>query len=370
MKRKVTVSAVTLLLVSLLSTTLVIPLVLAEAGGIGKFLTVDIIGEGYVTATKVDSGETWIFTQNGTEKVGAGTVLLEAFATEGWEFSHWDGDLVGISDNSTEYKTEKYGYVVAVFVQETFTITAFAVGPGSIDPSGNVLVESGFDQAFAFTPEAGNHVSAIVVDGSYLSSFSSSYTFHDVTADHTITVFFSADGTASVPDGSGVTVFLASGAGLTFDDTDGGIATADSEYYPIGGATAWEINVTFAFTGEVIVTLHYNDSGLSLTDEQNLRLIRGDSVEAIRSDINGDLEVDGTDVSIVANAVKQGYWYDPLLDINNDGAVDETDLQRVNANKGAFLEDITAGINTDLNIIWGITEQFSVFGVHKYSWWD
>jgi hypothetical protein len=370
MKRKVSVLAVTLLLVSMLPTALAIPLVQADPGGIGKFLTVDIIGEGYVTATKVDSGETWVFTQNGTEKVGAGTVLLEASAAEGWEFSSWDGDLIGTAENSTEYKTEKYGYVVAVFVPKTPTITATAIGPGDISPSGNVAVEYGADQTFAFSPDAGNHVSAIVVDGVFLSSFSLSYAFQDVATDHTITVYFSADGTATVPAGSAVTVFAAAGAGVTFGDTSGGTLTAEAGYYPVGGATAWEINVTFAFAGEVIVTLYYNDSGLSLADEQNLRLIRGDSVEAIRSDVNGDLRVDGTDVSIIANAVKQGYWYDPMLDVNNDGFVDEADVHVVNTNKGAYLEDITAGINIDLNFIWGTTDQFSVFGVTKYSWWD
>ena len=359
-----------LLLVSMLPTALAIPLVQADPGGIGKFLTVDIVGEGYVTATKVDSGETWTFTQNGTEKVGAGTVLLEAFAAEGWQFSAWDGDLANTSENPTEYKTEKYGYVVAVFVRKTLTITAAAVGPGTISPSGNVCVEYGTDQTFAFLPDAGYHVSAIVVDGVYLTSFSLNYAFHDVTADHTITVYFSADGTATVPAGSAVTVFAAAGAGVTFGDTSGGTLTAEAEYYPVGGATAWEINVTFAFTGEVIVTLYYNDSGLSLIDEQNLRLIRCDSVEAIRSDVNGDLRVDGTDVSIGANAVKLGIWYDPLVDVNNDGFVDEADVHVVNTNKDAYLEDITAGINIDLNYIWGITDQFSVFGVHKYNWWD
>jgi hypothetical protein len=298
-----------------------------------------------------------------TEKVGAGTVELEAFASEGWEFSHWEGDLTGISGNPTDYKTVKYGYVVAVFVQKTFTITASAVGSGDIDPSGKVLVEYGASQTFEFAPDSDNHVSAIVVDGVYLSSFAQNYTFYDVTADHTIEVCFSADGTATVPPGNDVTVFLASSAGLTFGDTDGGTATGEEVDYPVGGATAWEISVTFTFTGEVNVTLHYNDTGLSLIDEQNLRLIRWDSIEAFRSDVNNDLIVDGTDVSIVANAVKQGYWYVPVLDIDDDGDVDEDDIHIVNENKGAIAEDITDGINIVLNIIWGTTDQFSIFGV-------
>jgi hypothetical protein len=367
MKKRVSVFALILLLLCMSPMALNIRLVQADTGGVGKFLTIGIVGEGSVTATKVTSGETWDFYRADppmTEKVGAGTVVLEAFASSGWEFYCWEGELTGASKNPIDYKTVKYGYVVAVFVQKTFTVTASAVGNGVIDPAGEVFVECGASQNFEFTPDVGNHVSAIVVDGVYVSSFAESYAFYNVTADHTIEVSFSADGAATVPAGTGVTVFLASGAGLTFNDTDGGTATGEEEYYPVGGATAWEIFVAFTFTGEVQVTLRYDDTGLSLIDEQNLRLIRCESIEALRSDVNNDLVVDGQDVSIVANAVKQSYWYSPLLDLNNDGFVDEADIHIVNSNIGTILEDITDGINTNLNIIWGTTNQFSIFGVH------
>ena len=368
MKRKASIFALTLLLVCMLPIALNISLVQADAGGTGKFLTIEIVGEGYVKATKIKSGETWDFYWADppmTEKVGAGTILLSAFASEGWEFSHWGGDLTS-SENPTDYKTQKYGYVVAVFVRKTFTITASATGNGIIDPDGEVSVEYGADQTFGFAPEEGNHVSAIVVDGVYLSSFAESYTFYNVTADHTIDVSFSADGTATVPAGSAVTVFLASGAGMTFDDTEGGVATGELETdYPAGTlAVGWEISVTFAFTGEVLVALHYNDTGLNETEESNLRLIHcmHASIEALLSDVNRDLVVDGTDVSIVANAVKQPEWYVPRCDVNNDGYVTEADIHIVNENKGTPLVDITDWVDTDLNIIYGTTIWFSIFG--------
>ncbi len=368
LRKRVIIFALLLLSLCMSPMILNIPLVHADAGGTGKFLTIEIVGEGYVTATKVASGETWDFYWADppmTEKVGAGTVELKAFASNGWEFSCWEGELIGTSENPTDYKTAKYGYVVAVFVHETFTITASAVGNGTIDPPGEVPVEYGASQTFQFTPDASNHVSAIVVDGIYLTSLAQSYTFSNVTADHTIEVYFSADGTAIVPAGTGVTVFLASGVRLTLGQTCGGIATGEEEtQYRVGAAAIiWEINITFTFTGEVNVTLHYNDTGL-LIDEQSLRLIRGPSTEAILCDVNRDLVVDGEDVSMVANAVKQGDWYNPLLDPNDDGFVDEADIHLVNANKGAELEDITDGINTELNIIWGTTSKFSIFGAH------
>ena len=366
MKRKVSIFAFALLLVWMLPIALNMPLVQADAGGIGKFLTIEIVGEGYVNALKVQSGETWDFYWADppmSEKVGAGTLLLSAFASEGWEFSHWGVDLTG-SENPTDYKTQKYGYIVAVFVKKTYTITASATGNGLIDPDGEVSVEYGADLTFGFAPQEGNHISAIVVDGVYLSSFAESYTFYDVTADHTIDVSFSVDGTATVPAGSAVTVFLASGAGMTFDETEGGVATGELETdYPVGTlAVIWDINVTFTFTGEVLVALQYDDTGLNETEESNLRLIRSISKEALLCDVNRDLTVDGTDVSIVANAVKHPEWYDPRCDVNNDGSVTEVDIHIVNENKGAMFEDITDWVNTDLNIIYGTTIWFSIFG--------
>jgi hypothetical protein len=342
-----------------------IPLAQADAGGTGKFLTVEIIGEGYVKAVKVKPDETWEFYWADppmSEKVGAGTVLLSAFASEGWEFSHWGGNLTG-SENPTDYKTQKYGYVIAVFVKKTYTIFASAVGNGTISPDGEVLVEHGANQTFEFSPFVGNHISAIVVDDVYLSSYAQNYTFCNVVADHTIDVYFSADGTAAVPAGPEVTVFLASGAGLTFDYTDGGVATGEEEtYYPVGALEAvfWDISVTFTFTGEVLVTLEYDDTGLSEIDELNLRLVKAESLEALRSDVNNDLVVDSTDTSIVAEGKNQPY--DPRLDLNNDGYITNADIDIVNENKGTILVDITDGINTDLNVIWGTTDATSIFG--------
>ena len=97
---------------------------------------------------------------------------------------------------------------------------------------------------------------------------------------------------------------------------------------------------------------------------RGLRLISGETLEALYSDVNGDLIVDGDDVSIVANAVntnQQPDWYDPHLDINNDGFVDKEDIHVVNSYKGTTLEDITDDIDTVHNIIYGTTSHFSVF---------
>ncbi len=375
MKSKVSTFALTLLLICMLSITFNTLLVQATDPGTGKFLTIYIDGQGSVNALKVKSGDTWDFPPSITEKVGAGTVLLTATAAEGWEFSHWDGDVTDDSAYQTTYKTVKYGVVTAVFVRTLFKITVSTTGQGNISlngeiVAGDVYVAYGATPTFTFMPEEDNYISSVAVNGGYLSSFAPSYTFPPVTADQTLDVYFSLEGTATVPAGTDVTVFLNPSESLMFDNAaGGGTATVDDleeiADYPVGTlAAGWIIDVDFTFSDQVLITLQYDPGNLTLEQQLNLRLIRGETLEAVRSDVNGDLVVNGDDVSDVANAVKHPEWYNPLCDVNNDGVVNEDDVHIVNENIGVILEDITFGdVDTVNHIIYGITDEFSIFGV-------
>jgi hypothetical protein len=77
----------------------------------------------------------------------------------------------------------------AVFRANQFTITATAGSNGSIVPSGAVLVNSGANQAFTITPSACYHVDSLIVDGVNAGALTS-YTFTNVTANHTIRAVF------------------------------------------------------------------------------------------------------------------------------------------------------------------------------------
>ena len=74
----------------------------------------------------------------------------------------------------------------------THSITASAGANGSISPSGAVTVNEGSDQAFSITPGAGYHVLDVLVDGGSVGAVTS-YTFTNVTADHTINASFEVD---------------------------------------------------------------------------------------------------------------------------------------------------------------------------------
>jgi len=364
-KNNLNKAVLTILALSILTTNVL--LVNADPDGIGKYLTIDIEGQGYVTATKVNSGEVFLFdSTNNQQKVGAGTVLLEAFPTEGWEFVEWTGDYLSGTTDSVYFKTEKYATITAIFREKIYIITASSNQGGLITPSGDIEVKHGTNQSFEFYPaDSTYHVSSIVVDGSFVSSYANIFTFYNVVADHTIQIIFSEEGKATVPAGADVSVFLGSGAGITFANTDGGLVTGESEEFPAGSSIiVWELNYTATFSGGAQIALTYDDTGLTLDQENNLRLYSGESLAALYSDVNGDLIVDGEDVSIVANAVntnQQPDWYDPLLDINNDNKVDKEDIHVVNSYKGTIIEDITDYVDTDHNIIYGTTSHFSIF---------
>ena len=69
-------------------------------------------------------------------------------------------------------------------------ITATAGEGGKIVPSGDVSVKEGDNQTFNITAEKGYKISEVMVDGNILEDPVTSYTFEDVTADHTIHASF------------------------------------------------------------------------------------------------------------------------------------------------------------------------------------
>ncbi|MBI1807871.1 MAG: T9SS type A sorting domain-containing protein [Ignavibacteria bacterium] len=71
----------------------------------------------------------------------------------------------------------------------SYTLTASAGSNGSITPSGVVVVSSGENQSFTVIPNTGYHVDSVIVDGINQGGVTS-YTFTNVTANHTISAKF------------------------------------------------------------------------------------------------------------------------------------------------------------------------------------
>ncbi len=79
--------------------------------------------------------------------------------------------------------------VSATFAINTFTIIASAGPNGSISPNGNVTVNYGANQKFTNSPNSCYSVDSVIVDGLLVDSLVS-YTFVNVSANHTITAKF------------------------------------------------------------------------------------------------------------------------------------------------------------------------------------
>jgi hypothetical protein len=124
--------------------------------------------------------------------------------------------------------------IAASFALNTYTIAATAGTGGSIAPSGQVTVNHGANQAFTITPSAHHHVADVLVDNVSVGAVTS-YTFTNVTANHTIAASFAIDTftiTATAGSGGSITpngaVQVAYGDTLTFTITpDVGFLIAD-----------------------------------------------------------------------------------------------------------------------------------------------
>ncbi|MGI6030726.1 MAG: leucine-rich repeat protein [Eubacteriales bacterium] len=97
----------------------------------------------------------------------------------------------------------------------TYTITASAGENGSISPSGKVSVVSGQDSSFVFTPSAGYKVAEVLVDNQSVGA-PSSYTFTNVTANHTISVTFEKGSEVADPNDTGVADWLITGEHIQY----------------------------------------------------------------------------------------------------------------------------------------------------------
>ncbi len=100
-----------------------------------------------------------------------------------------DGESVGAVTSHTFNDVTENHTISATFSLVDYVITASAGTGGSINPSGDVSVTHGDDKTFTITPETGYEVSDVLVDEVSVGAVTS-YTFYDVTENHTISVSF------------------------------------------------------------------------------------------------------------------------------------------------------------------------------------
>ncbi|MFA5073213.1 MAG: fibronectin type III domain-containing protein [Nitrospirota bacterium] len=93
------------------------------------------------------------------------------------------------------YDGKNYSAYSSVTNQTIRTITVSAGVNGSISPTGTVAVASGSNRTFTITPNTGYSISNVLVDNVSVGAVST-YTFTNVTANHTISATFTATGSS------------------------------------------------------------------------------------------------------------------------------------------------------------------------------
>ncbi len=100
-----------------------------------------------------------------------------------------NGSSVGAVGSYTFSNVRSNHSIIASFTRTGYTITATSGLNGTITPSGPVSVEHGESRTFTMTPNANYRIDSVLVDGIYIGA-SPSYTFENVTSNHTIRATF------------------------------------------------------------------------------------------------------------------------------------------------------------------------------------
>ncbi len=133
------------------------------------------------TAVTVNSGAAQTFTVSPATGYQVSSVLV-------------DGNSVGAVTTYTFSNVTASHTIAATFAKITYTISTTtqdltSTSSGSISPSGTVSVPSGTSKTFKITPSSNNKILGVLVDGVSVGAVSS-YTFTNVTANHTIAATF------------------------------------------------------------------------------------------------------------------------------------------------------------------------------------
>ena len=112
---------------------------------------------------------------------------VEANTTYKWRFTPTDGNYTVLTGSIELYHKSSSGGGGWYYTYHT--IKAASGANGTVSPSGWTSVREGWDQTFTITPDKGYAVAKVLVDGKSVGAVMS-YTFKNVTKDHTIEAVF------------------------------------------------------------------------------------------------------------------------------------------------------------------------------------
>ena len=171
----------------------------------------------YTITSSAGSGGT--ITPSGTRTVHPGdNITYRITPNSGYYISNVRVDNVSVgSPSSYTFSNVSSNHVIsATFGINGYTITAGAGAGGSVTPSGSVGVSHGSDITFSITPSTGYSVADVRIDNVSAGSVTS-YTFRDVTENHSLYATFSArEFRISASAGTGGSISPSGSSGVTF----------------------------------------------------------------------------------------------------------------------------------------------------------
>ncbi|MDE2399779.1 MAG: DUF11 domain-containing protein [Patescibacteria group bacterium] len=234
-----------------------------------------------------------------TVNQGANGTTVTAVPNLGYHFVDWSD--ASTTNPRTDSNVQGNISVTANFAIDTFTITASSGANGTVTPTGVTTKDYGSSQVYTITPDSGFHVADVLVDSSSVGVVTT-YTFSNITANHTISATFAAnapdrftltinkagtgDGTTSgsgtYDTGTVVPISATPSTGSTFtgwggdaDCTDGSVTlTADTTCianFTIDTFTlTYTANANGSITGTTPQTVNYGANGTAVTAVPNL----------------------------------------------------------------------------------------------------
>lgn len=171
----------------------------------------------------------------GTVNVGNNAIVdITATPNAGYCFNGWTGDTVANSNSAstTISMNNRNRSVTANFISGSYTINASAGTGGTISPSGAISACSGSNMTFTFTPATGYLLGTYTLDGGApISAASGSYTFSNISANHTISVnFVLRTFTITASAGTGGTISPSGTATVNYGDSRSYTITPSAGY--------------------------------------------------------------------------------------------------------------------------------------------
>jgi uncharacterized repeat protein (TIGR02543 family) len=288
-----------------------------------------------LTISKTGTGSGILTSNASGTSLPAGTVVtLTAVPDVNSTFAGWSGGASGTSPTTTVTMNQNIT-VTAAFMLKTYTITATAGTGGTILPSWFITVNHGETQSYTIIPNSGYRIADVKVDGVSQGTVNS-YTFTNVTFDHTIEASFSditytltisktgtgngiltsnASGT-SFPAGTVVTLTAVPDVNSTFDGWSGECTgTLPTCTLTMNADTA----VTATFTLKTYTITAQAGTGGTISPSGSITVNYGANQTFIVILNTGyriaDVKVDGASVGVVSSYVFTNVIKDHIIEV-------------------------------------------------------